>query len=156
MSHRRFRREVLAACVGLASFALGGCPGTDAGDGEDITGQDRDSGTPPTAAVVVMTDEFSFDPPRIRIERGETVRWRNHSSALQSVTAYQDRIPADAHYFSSGRVQSEAASSVLYPIVGAIRPDETFENTFDVPGTYHYYSTPHKAEGMTGSVIVTG
>jgi plastocyanin len=37
---------------------------------------------------------------------------------------------------------------------GNLDPKETFEHTFDVPGTYRYFCIPHEGTKMYGTVIV--
>jgi plastocyanin len=37
---------------------------------------------------------------------------------------------------------------------GHLDPEETFEYTFEVAGTYRYFCVPHEAVGMRGAVIV--
>jgi plastocyanin len=64
------------------------------------------------AAVVEMTNTFSFSPETVRIPAGSTVEWRNTSIATHTVTADPSRIqdpeqvalPAGAEPFSSGEI----------------------------------------------------
>jgi hypothetical protein len=72
------------------------------------------------------------------------VTWTNESGS-HSATAYAPandrprRVPEAAEAFDSGTLTEEGA---------------TFEHTFEEPGVYDYYCTPHESTGMIGSVIV--
>ncbi|AFK18236.1 copper-binding protein [Haloferax mediterranei ATCC 33500] len=102
---------------------------------------------------VSMTDDFGFDPERLTVSTGTTIRWVNDSDIVHTVTAYEDEIPDDATYFASGGFESErAARNELTG--GLIGPGGAYEHTFDVPGTYEYYCIPHESSGMVGSIVV--
>jgi len=98
------------------------------------------------AAVVGMTNTLAFTPDTVRIEAGETVRWKNNSVIVHTVTADAEkatmdkslRLPEGATPFHSGDLE----------------PKTTFEHTFEVPGRYRYFCVPHEA-AMRGTVIVT-
>lgn len=98
------------------------------------------------AAVVGMTNTLSFTKDTVRVKVGETVRWKNSSVIVHTVTANAEkatmeksvRLPEGASSFHSGRLQ----------------PKATFEHTFKVPGRYRYFCVPHEA-AMRGTVIVT-
>ena len=98
------------------------------------------------AAEVGMTNRLRFTPDTVRIRVGETVRWRNTSDILHTVTA----DPAEARRGSSVALPdgAEAWSS------GNMAPGDTFTRTFTVPGTYTYFCVPHELAGMVGTVIV--
>ena len=102
---------------------------------------------------VSMTDDFDYDPVRVSVRPGTTVRWENDSDVGHTVTAYENEIPADAAFFASGGFDSEsAARSKLSD--GMIAPGESYEHTFEVAGTYEYYCIPHESSGMVGTVEV--
>ena len=98
------------------------------------------------AVEVEMTDDLRFVPGRVEVEVGETVRWVNTSVLVHTVTAdpgeaTMDRsvqLPDGARPFDSGRM----------------RPDDTFEHTFEVPGTYTYFCIPHEGANMRADVVV--
>ena len=46
------------------------------------------------AAVVEMTNTFSFSPETVRIPVGGTVEWRNTSIATQTITADEQMVRA--------------------------------------------------------------
>lgn len=124
--------------VGAASavLLLAGCASTDAPDGD-----------------VGMTAANMFDPEDLTVTAGDTVTFTNPSSQAHTVTAYEDDIPEDATFFASGGADGEAAarSDVAG---GLIDPGDTYEVTFDVPGTYRYFCIPHETQGMVGTIVV--
>jgi len=94
-----------------------------------------------------------FTPETLEIVVGETVKWVNDTDEAHTVTAVQESLPAAADYFSSGDAPDEdRAKDDL--VAELIDPGESFEWTFEEPGTYRYYCIPHKADGMVGSVVV--
>lgn len=102
---------------------------------------------------VGMTSGHAFDPKEITIEAGETVTWINDSSEAHTVTALEESIPEGVDYFATGDFSSEAAAR---DDVGdaLMKEGETFEVTFEVPGTFRYVCLPHEDHGMTGTVVV--
>lgn len=99
------------------------------------------------AVEVGMTNTMEYTPDTVRIQVGETVHWKNSADVMHTVTAdpdeaFQDnsvKLPDGASTFNSGNLD----------------PGETFEYTFDKPGTYRYFCIPHEAAGMKGTVIVS-
>lgn len=116
-------------------------------------GGDRAEAVPATAPAgegvteVGMTNQLTYSPETVRIRVGETVRWRNTSDVLHTVTADPARaanrdnvgLPEGAETFHSGDMA----------------PGAVFEHTFRVAGTYRYICVPHELAGMIGTVIVT-
>jgi len=87
---------------------------------------------------------YYYDPLGLYVTRGETVQWAARREGF-SVTAYHPdhdnhelRIPQGAKPFDTG-IMSVGAS---------------LEYTFDVEGTYDYYSRRHEAIGMVGRIVV--
>lgn len=97
------------------------------------------------AAVVGMTNTLSFTPDTVRIQTGETVRWKNNSVIVHTVTADPERATMEL----SARVPAKAAPFHS----GDLEPNATFERTFEVAGQYRYFCVPHEA-AMRGVVIV--
>ncbi|MEF8816396.1 MAG: plastocyanin/azurin family copper-binding protein [Salinibacter sp.] len=101
------------------------------------------SGEP--AATIGMTNTLSFTEDTVRVEVGETVRWKNDSVIVHTVTADEEeatmdksvRLPDGADPFHSGTLEA----------------GETFEYTFETPGRYRYFCVPHEA-AMRATVIV--
>jgi plastocyanin len=77
----------------------------------------------------------SFSPAALTITRGTTVRW---ISIDMPHTVTPDN-PAQAGVWTG---------------TGLLNAGETFEFTFNTPGTYSYHCQPHRAAGMTGTIIV--
>lgn len=85
-----------------------------------------------TVQEVSATSSLTFSPAAVTIPVGTTVRWTNDSGIFHTVTP-------DGH--------SEWEEAAL--------PDgSVFTHTFDTPGTYPYYCSPHLAQGMTGVITV--
>jgi len=103
--------------------------------------------------TVLMNGGNSFSPSEVTVKAGENLEFRNDSGAAHSVTAYDDGVPEGAEYFSSGNFKDEGAAREG---VGAtlVKPDESFEITFDEPGTYRYFCIPHESQGMRGTITV--
>jgi plastocyanin len=110
---------------------------------EHDTGRREDAGP-----VEVTMKGLRYQPDELTIRQGQTVRWRNTTSIMHTVTADPAKasqpdehvaLPEGAQTFDSGQMQ----------------PGEAFEHTFKVPGRYKYFCIPHEAAGMVGSVEVT-
>lgn len=130
---RNVRTESAGQDYGRRQF-LGLVGGTAAGAGAagiGLTGTARAAET----RVVSMRNNV-FDPVGLYVEKGTTVRFEI-ASGSHSATAYEQRVPVDAAPFDSGVIA-----------------DGGFEYTFEEPGTYDYYCSPHKAGGMVGRVVV--
>jgi plastocyanin len=102
---------------------------------------------------VSMTEDFKFDPESIMVAAGTNVTFSNTTNEPHSVTAYEESLPDDADYFSSGGLQSESRAR---DEVGEalLDPGEEFEVTLETPGTYRYFCIPHEEQGMRGTIVV--
>jgi plastocyanin len=80
-----------------------------------------------TSVVEVQIDDFTFMPKSITIEAGQTVRWRNNQFTPHLVRSGDPEDDYPGQLF-----QSES--------LGA---NQTFEYTFDTPGTYKYHCEFH-------------
>ena len=80
-----------------------------------------------------------FNPARVEIRRGDTVRWVMDSGPVHNAVAYPNRIPYTALPFEG-------------PLLTGI--GDAWSQTFFFPGTYEYHCHPHEALGMRGIVIV--
>jgi plastocyanin len=98
---------------------------------------DRDEPTEPVVdsgdVTEVVISDFAFSAPTITIDRGETVRWRNATRTVHTVT------PNGHQAFAARQTSAQG---------------QTFETRFDTPGRYLYYCEPHRSLGMTGEVVV--
>ncbi|QPV63478.1 halocyanin [Halosimplex litoreum] len=136
------RRAFLGSLGGVAvAVGLAGCGQTSGDTGNYDVG---------------MTTR-KFDPARIEVPPGTTVRWKNTSSHAHTVTAYEDEIPDEAAFWSTGDFDSQAAAEDgwLGGNEGAIYEDQTYEHTFETVGTHAYFCIPHEASGMVGNVVVS-
>jgi len=98
------------------------------------------------AAMVTLTDGFTFAPRQVTVHVGETVEWRNLSPFPHTVTddpaaaGQKDdaTLPRGAAAFGSGTMQS----------------GETWRMAFAAPGTYRYFCRLHEGIGMIGEITV--
>lgn len=105
------------------------------------------SGGDAPAAVVHMTSQNKFVPATVTIKSGQSVKWVNDDAATHTVTtdpsqvANEDdvQIPRGAKPFNSNTVGK----------------GKSFEQRFEVPGTYQYACAPHEGNKMVGKVVVT-
>lgn len=136
------RRRAFLATVGASSVALAGCLGA--------------SGSADAEYDIGMSTS-AFRPVEFAVAPGTTVRWYNTSKSSHTITALDGEIPEDADYFASGGHESQDAAVAGWNRGqgGALEPGESYEHTFEVPGTYRYYCIPHEAAGMFGVVEVT-
>lgn len=82
----------------------------------------------------------AYSPSPITVTVGTSVTWRNTDTMFHTVTSGSSNGSAGT---PDGKFDS-----------GEIQPGETFERTFDEPGSYDYFCTPHP--WMIGQVVVTG
>ena len=101
-----------------------------------------------TAATVTMSDALRFEPATLTVVRGATVTWRNTSATMHTVTD----DPAKAVNKADATLPSGAQPWDS----GNIDPGKMFQHSFDTPGTYKYFCSPHEAAGMVGTITVTG
>ncbi|MWG33370.1 cupredoxin domain-containing protein [Halomarina oriensis] len=140
------RRTFLTTVAGVTTTALAGCIGS--------------SLPQPASDYDVGMSHHSYLPEAVEVRVGETVVWGNSGSRGHTVTAYGGEIPEGAAYFASGGFEDEDAARDAWnanpsqPEGGLIAPGETFEHTFEMPGTYGYVCIPHEPQGMVGTVTV--
>ncbi len=82
---------------------------------------------------VIEIRNFDFSVAELTIAPGTTVRWINKTSTFHTVTP-------DGH---SAWTEWQTAGL-----------DQTFEVRFDQAGTFPYFCVPHRALGMTGTIVV--
>jgi plastocyanin len=133
------RRAFLSALAGASAAGLAGCLGSGRSIEHDIGMSAND-----------------FLPGEFEVGVGETVTWANTGSRSHSVTAYREAIPERAEYFASGGFDSEQAARNAWfgKGEGVISSNETYEQTFEVPGRYEYFCIPHEPAGMVGTIVV--
>lgn len=99
-----------------------------------------------TVDMITEGDAYYFDPIGVAVPTGASVTWVNDSGSHTSTAYTQDnpqsetrRIPEGAEGWDSGFLSEGGAE---------------FSHTFETEGTYDYYCTPHKSQGMVGRVVV--
>jgi plastocyanin len=136
------KRRQFATAVGVT--ALGGCSTFGGSDDDSTPASGPDGGT---ATVEMTTDGKGsyFDPIGLYLEPGDSVRFvvksGNHSASAyhpDNIYAETTRIPEDAPAWGSKVLQK----------------GESYEHTFETPGTHDYYCIPHKTLGMVGRIVV--
>ncbi len=140
MSSRFDRRDFLiltgSGVVGLGSLSQGGLP---------PEAQETSPDNPTVLALFSYNGGlYYYDPAGLYIEVGQTVRWagvgrRGVTAFHPSFDNHELRIPETATPFDSRTMGSSSGS---------------FEWTFDVEGTYDYYSHTHEYLGMVGRIVV--
>ena len=97
-------------------------------------------------AVVVQMDGEEYQPSKVTISAGQTVKWKNDTGDPHTVTVVPDKalVPADVALPKNAQPFDS----------GTIPAGMTFSHTFTVPGTYRYYCTLHESNGMVGEVTV--
>ena len=78
---------------------------------------------------------LAFQPSKVKIKAGDTVKWVNN------------KLPPHNVVFE-GAAASKSHKGLLYS------PGDSFDITFDEPGTYSYYCEPHRGAGMKGEIVV--
>lgn len=137
----RIRLLLIAVLIGLISAGIVGTPSAPAW----ASTSHRHPGQPvPLASmrerlsaaegqrVFVRLRNKQFDPPVVVIHEGDTVIWVNETKGgWHDVQSFEE-------LFSSPR----------------LRWGEVFMHTFEEPGTFGYFCTPHVIDGMQGVVVV--
>jgi plastocyanin len=126
----------VAAIVALALVVAGGLSGCEllaARSGDRVT--------------VEMTDRDRFSPGTVEVPRGTTVVWVNRGRFEHTTTSDPDLAAVPGHAV----LPVGAASWDSGPLVRGA----TWDQTFDVPGTYVYFCQAHEMDGMLGSITVT-
>ena len=103
--------------------------------------------------VVTASPGRVFTPRDMTVAAGDTVTWEIDGDEAHTVTAYEEDLPDGADYFASGGFSSEEEAKDNLA-EGLIQAGDTFEMTFEEPGTYRYYCIPHEADGMVGTIVV--
>lgn len=131
------RRTAIAALASGAIVGLAGCTtGRSYSDADVVAGPDRG---------------LVFEPETLTITAGETVRWGFESAGHNVCCRPDDHdtvdLPADAQPFASYGPDESPAGSL-------VPRGDSYEHTFEVPGTYEYVCIPHAPQGMTGTIRV--
>ncbi|MFC4544400.1 plastocyanin/azurin family copper-binding protein [Halosolutus amylolyticus] len=142
------RRVLLAALGTGAASGLAGCSSVLSLSEDDPCGGDE-------CDIGMTRNEFL--PETYEATVGETVVWKNTSGADHTITALESSLPDGAEYFATGGFEDEETARIAWEgnRGGRLGTRETYEHTFDVPGTYPYICIPHVGGGMVGEIVVT-
>lgn len=146
MKHvRRIHKPKLVLGILLAgSLLLAACGGSGAGEGSDEASRGDSAEGSARSGDTVSMELISFKPEVIEVSAGDTVTWVNDEAS-------------SAHTVTSGEVEQGTGGVTATPDgrfdSGNVGPGDTFEFTFEEPGTYAYYCAIHPAT-MTGEVSV--
>ncbi|MFY4814542.1 cupredoxin domain-containing protein [Haloarcula sp. AONF1] len=147
------RRCFLTAAASGTVLGLAGCSSGTLGPSErQLEARRTDLQERNDAVVGMVTPDNAFAPATVTIRVGERVGWINDSEWGHTVTAYEDGIPDEAAFFTTGGYNTEQAARDAWPD-GDLESGETYEHTFAVAGEYDYFCVPHEDE-MVGTVIV--
>lgn len=113
----------------------------------------------PAGAIVEVkmtgngTSQASFEPNKVTIKTGSTVRFINVSGGPHNVAFYADSIPKGA-----AEALKKGMPNPMGDLTGPFltQPNEKYDVAFTgaPAGTYHGYCMPHVALGMHITVIV--
>jgi plastocyanin len=115
----------------MASPPAPGTPVAESGDYPDTTGAATEAAKD-TDRVEVTIEGFAFAPAMLEIPAGTTIVFTNRDSAPHTVTD-----SAKPSLFDSGNLAM----------------GDSFEFTFDTPGTYEYFCRIHPT--MVATIVVT-
>lgn len=156
MTHRR--RQFLRSSVAIGVATLAGCSGGSGSQptytADTVTASDEMSsylsdtsnfegsaldwtGREEVEVVVGARGNgnfYAYGPPAIVVDTGTTVVWTWNGKGQAH------NVVAEDGTFNSGAAQ--------------LGEDITFEYTFEQAGTYRYFCTPHRVNGMKGVVVV--
>jgi len=122
--------KILAAVAVLAATGIA-CGGSDNGGAIQTPPPSSTSTTP--AGKVSATSDIKFVPASITVKVGEPVIW-----------TVVGPVPHDVKASSGATFKS-----------GTLNEGQTFTQTFNTPGTIHYFCTIHGAALMSGTITVT-
>ncbi len=125
-------RSALYVVLPLTLVGSLGCPTESPTNG----GDDPDTGS---ADATVSLRNIAFDPQSITIQAGQTVRWTN------------DEV-VTLHTVTSGSSGDDGAGALFDS--GIFQPGQSFEHTFNEPGTFVYFCELHPTSMFDATVIV--
>ena len=146
-------RSSMSVLFTVAVVVACGGGGTDpAGGGDGNGGAPPEEGPPLSGTVTIAIENIAFVDPdgrtnddfHVRVEQGTTLRWRNDDGVGHTVTSGEGQNGNDGDGLPAGAgmgIQS-----------GNIQPGETFEFTFDTPGTWTYFCEIHPFD-MFGATV---
>jgi plastocyanin len=115
-----------------------------------VAGCLSDAGAGEADVIAGPDGRLEFDPAELVVEPGATVQWffdsSGHNVSGRPADSEEVRLPEGAEAFASYGPEESPRSLVPR--------GETFDHTFDVPGTHTYVCIPHLGAGMIGRVVV--
>ena len=137
MSSYVSRRRLLQLVAASSVAGVAGCAGNQSGTPTDDATTEED----PNAKTVAVgpSGRYVFTPGTetpLRISPGTTVKfvWESDTHNI-----YVDSHPEGADWQGHESIENTGF---------------TYQHTFDVEGTYHYWCEPHKSAGMVADIIV--
>ncbi len=101
--------------------------------------------------VAAPDNDLVFEPDELTVSVGESVRWGfasgGHNLSCRLDDAEAVMLPDGAEPFASYGPERD-------PEVTLVPRGETYDHTFEVPGTYTYVCVPHADSGMVGTIHV--
>jgi plastocyanin len=131
----RSARRALPIIGAIAALAVAGLP-------QSVTV----AADEPVVIVKMRDMPPSFDPSRVTINVGDTIKWENTGNSVHHAT--------DDHEMALNGDDVKSPSGAAAFDSGFMRPGETFTHTFTTPGVYKYVCVAHEASGMIGEVVV--
>ncbi|WP_089710908.1 cupredoxin domain-containing protein [Halomonas daqiaonensis] len=124
----QYRRLTLGAAV-LTTLLMGGVAQAGTSGSSDLDdGQTDGHGD----AVVVEMFDYAYHPAELEVEVGTTVRWVSEEKRTSHDIYFPDEDMGSPRLF----------------------PEESWERTFEEPGTYEYHCRPHEDRDMDGVIHV--
>lgn len=178
MRKRLLRYIVIIALLGLVAAACSSDEGSDSGsdtttDANMTTmdpdmnmdetfsfGEPADASSADRVVEVTASDDFTFDPPSVAIEAGETVTFRvtNAGAIPHDFTLGDEEMQAE-HEAEMAEMSGDM-SMHDEPNTMVIEPGETMEMTWHFtesgPLIYGCHQAGHYDAGMKGMIAVTG
>jgi plastocyanin len=125
--------------LSLAALLLLGCGSTPlSNEGTSPETSAAESVDNDAAGPVITVGAMTFSPSTLTIARGATVRFRNTSALLHTVT--------------SGTGSADPAAGKLFD--KTLSPGQTVAIRFSNAGTVPYFCQFHESHGMKGSIVV--
>ena len=129
------RRHLLQVGIGTVLGGLAGCTSNQS----TAPGESEGTGTDSKTVAVGPDGRYAFTPGTetpLRIAPGTTVKfvWKSDTHNI-----YVDSQPESANWQGHESIENTGF---------------TYEYTFEVTGTYHYWCEPHKSLGMVADLVV--
>ncbi|HVA80684.1 MAG TPA: plastocyanin/azurin family copper-binding protein [Candidatus Binataceae bacterium] len=128
----RSTTSVLAVTAVAVTLAIMACH-----SGVSSTVAPQDAAAKGPTLVVVSDRPAEFEPRKVKIKTGQSVRWENTGGIAHSV-----------------EFMGDSATPGTSPNGAVLQPGESYTRVFTSPGTYNYVCRFHIITGMIGKVVV--